>query len=161
MKEGTDIALAHSGLSEEWWGLCDGMPLILAQRARQDGRWPDSVREEIWSEIRRTINPLRNIGWAYSDYREGQVEDPSVWTNNAERNILWLCATCGEGSEEWSGDLMVAEYEDLQESEAEEIHVNGCKIQEVFVKTLHQFPCANGTLKLLRRPRPSSTAEGR
>ena len=31
-------------------GLCDGMLLLLAQRARKDGRWHDSIREEIWQE---------------------------------------------------------------------------------------------------------------
>ena len=29
----------------------------------------------------------------------------------------------------------------------------------MFVQEDHEFPCANGTLRLLGRPRPSSTAE--
>ena len=29
-------------------GLCDGMLLLYAQLARQDGRWKGSIREEIW-----------------------------------------------------------------------------------------------------------------
>ena len=45
---------------------------------------------------------------------------------------------------EWSGELMTAEYEDLQESEASEIHVRS---QEVFVKAEYEFPCANGASK--------------
>ena len=59
----------------------------------------------------------------------------------------------------WSGDLMIADYEDLQESEASEIYVKGFQNQEVFVKEDYEYQCANGTLKLPGRPRPSSTAE--
>ena len=32
-------------------GLCDGKLLLLAQRARQDGRWQDSIREEMWCNM--------------------------------------------------------------------------------------------------------------
>ena len=35
----------------------------------------------------------------------------------------------------WSGDLMTADYEDLQESEASEIYVKRFRSQEVFTKT--------------------------
>ena len=50
---------------------------------------------------------------------------------NVEMNVLVQCATCGEGS---SGDLMVADHEDLQESEASEIYVKRFKSQEVFAE---------------------------
>ena len=59
----------------------------------------------------------------------------------------------------WSGDLMIADYEDLQKSEASEMNVKDFKNQEVFVKEDYEFQCAKGTLKLPDRPRPSSTAE--
>ena len=52
--------------------LCDGMLLSLVQRARQDGRWQDGGRPIPF----RTL-----IGWVHSDYREGQVKDPSVCGN--------------------------------------------------------------------------------
>ena len=47
----------------------------------------------------------------------------------------------------WSGDLMTANCEDLQESEAAEIYVKRFKNQEVFVRRAYEFPpCANGTV---------------
>ena len=47
---------------------------------------------------------------------------------------------------------MMADYEDLRETEVSEICVQRFKNQEVFVKEDYGFPCG--------RPRPSSTAEG-
>ena len=65
-----------------------------------------------------------------------------------------LCATCGR---RWSGDL-IEDYEDLQESEASEIDVKRSNNQEIFVKKRdYESPCANRTLRLLSRPRPSWT----
>ena len=55
--------------------------------------------------------------------------------------------------------FMVADYEDWEESEVSEIHVKRFKNQEVFVTKGYEFSCANGTLRLLNRPRPSSTVE--
>ena len=54
---------------------------------------------------------------------------------------------------------MIAVYEELRESEASEIYVKRCR-NHIFVKEGCGFPCANGTLRLPTRPRPSSTAEG-
>ena len=44
---------------------------------------------------------------------------------------------------------MIADYDDLQESETSEIHVKRFKSREVFVKGEYEFPCANGTLDVL------------
>ena len=51
-------------------------------------------------------------------------------------------------------------HEDLQESEASDIYVKRFKSREVFVKGEYEFPCENGTLRLLHRPRPPSIAAG-
>ena len=40
----------------------------------------------------------------------------------------------------WSGDLMIADSEDLQESGTSEIHVKRFQSQEVFVKGEYEFP---------------------
>ena len=58
------------------------------------------------------------------------------------------------------GQVTFADHEGLQHSEAAEIYVKRFKYQEVFVKEHYEFSCANGTLRLLGHPRPSSTAEG-
>ena len=39
VKEGTALARVQSGLPDEWWDC------TVAQRARQNSRWQDSVRE--------------------------------------------------------------------------------------------------------------------
>ena len=54
----------------------------------------------------------------------------------------------------------MADYEDVQESEASDIHVKSFKNQETFVKEDYEFPCAHGSLRLPRPSRLSSTAEG-
>ena len=55
---------------------------------------------------------------------------------------------------------MIADFENVQESEASEIYARRFQSQEVPEKTEYEFPCANGTLRLPNRPRPSSIAEG-
>ena len=80
-------------------GFCDGVLLSLAQHARQNDLWQDSARE---NDVVRNLTDhrfLRNIASVQSDYRGGA----------------------------WSGDLMVADYEDLQESEASDICVKRLK----------------------------------
>ena len=54
----------------------------------------------------------------------------------------------------------MTEYEDLQETQAVEIYVKRILDQEIFVKGLFEFSCANGTLKRPDRPRLSSVVEG-
>ena len=46
-----------------------------------------------------------------------------------------------------SGDLKVADHEDVQETGASDIHVNRFKSQEVLAEEHHAVPCANGTFK--------------
>ena len=55
---------------------------------------------------------------------------------------------------------MIADCEDLRESEASNIYVKRFKNQELFVKGEYEFPCATRTLRLPDRPRPSLIAEG-
>ena len=55
---------------------------------------------------------------------------------------------------------MIADYEDLQESEDSEIHLKRFRCQEENVKREYKFPCANGTIRLPHCPRPSLLTEG-
>ena len=75
-----------------------------------------------------------------------------------KRKVLRYVPRAGEG---WSEDLMIADHEDVQESEASEVYVKRFTSRDVFVKGEYEFPCATGTLRLSSRPRPSSTAEGK
>ena len=51
---------------------------------------------------------------------------------------------------------MIADYQGLRESEG----LRHQRSQEVFVEGEYEFPCANGSLRLPNRPRPSPIAEG-
>ena len=55
----------------------------------------------------------------------------------------------GYGLRAGRGDFMMADYEDLQESQVSEIRIKTFKSQEAFVKGEYEFPCANGTLDVL------------
>ena len=90
-------------------GLCDGMLLLLAQRARWDDRWQDSIRAETWPDVWRTINSFWNIGWRHPNHRVGQVKSTSFLKEHSERNVHRQCAACAEVG--WSGDFMIADYE--------------------------------------------------
>ena len=54
---------------------------------------------------------------------------------------------------------MMADYEDLHQSEASDSTSKDSKKQEIFETKGYEFTCANGTLRLPNRPRPSSTVE--
>ena len=60
----------------------------------------------------------------------------------------------------WSEALMIADFENVQESEASEIYAQRFQSQEVPVKTEYEFPCAKGTPRLPNHSGPSSIAEG-
>ena len=76
-------------------GLRDGMLLFLAERALQNGRWQDSFREQICQIIWPAVKILWSIGWVHPNNHERYVNSTSFSKDNAERNILRLCATCG------------------------------------------------------------------
>ena len=50
----------------------------------------------------------------------------------------------GEG---WSGDLLIADYEDLENVSAADIHFKRFEHQEVAQEETLLFPCADGSLK--------------
>ena len=41
-------------------GPCDGLLLLLATRARQRGQWQRSLREQIWCNMYKTVDPVRS-----------------------------------------------------------------------------------------------------
>ena len=54
----------------------------------------------------------------------------------------------------WSGDLLIADCEDLETLSASDIHVRRLKHQEVSQEGTLSFPCAGGALKLFDLPGP-------
>ena len=77
--------------------------------------------------------------------------------NQPERNMLRLCSTCGRRLVRillWWQIMKIWKDQKCQKSTSKD-----SKNQEVFVTKGYEFTCANGTLRLLNRPRPSSTVE--
>ena len=60
----------------------------------------------------------------------------------------------------WSGDLMIAGVEELQQSDPQKFTSKRFRSQEVFVKGEYEFPCSNRTPRRPSRPRPCLLAEG-
>ena len=60
----------------------------------------------------------------------------------------------------WSGDLMIADYEIVKESQTSEIYVKRFKSQEVFVERRVRISVCKRNSETSHRPRPSLTAEG-
>ena len=107
VKEETAIARVQSGQPEEWWDC-----------AMESYYYLRNVHDKMADgktgfEKRGGKRTLADHGTLVEcpDYRERPVKNASVWTQDAERNILGLCSTSRK-------TLMIAEYEDLQEAEA-------------------------------------------
>ena len=66
-------------------GLRDGMLVLFAERALQNGRWKDSIREQTWQIFWFTIKIFWSIGWVHPDYHERQVNSTSDSKDNAWR----------------------------------------------------------------------------
>ena len=54
----------------------------------------------------------------------------------------------------WSGELLIADCEDLGNLSASDIHVQQSKHQEVAQEGKLLFPCADGSVKLFDLPQP-------
>ena len=64
---------------------------------------------------------------------------------NASGNLHGMCIRCGRG---WSGDLLIAECEDLDNLSASNIHVRRFKHQELAQEGTLSLPSADGSHKL-------------
>ena len=67
-------------------GLCDGVLLLLAERARQDGRWQDSFEKRFGKTLDGPSSP----------FGEGQFKNPSVWTETPKRRFFGYVLRAGE-----------------------------------------------------------------
>ena len=103
------------------------MFLLLAQRARQDGWWQDSVCEICGVKIRWTIDPVRSRSQLQTHLFERRVTAASRWQKDVFRNLHGgMFYMRGEG---WSGDLLIANGEDFKNLSASGIHVKLLTIQ--------------------------------
>ena len=75
------------GTTRRMVGLCDGMLSLLAQRARQD--------KTAFEKARHLTDHQSPLEHGLSTFQLPRKTGPA-WTENPERNVLGLCATCGE-----------------------------------------------------------------
>ena len=117
-------------LARSMVGLCDGMSLPLAQRARQDGPWQDSVWENILCLNRWPFGPVRSHKVSYNPSPSNdEVRLHQSDGKDAFLNLHGIRVTCG-----WSGELLTADSTDLENLSASHIHVKRFKHQEVAQK---------------------------
>ena len=80
-------------------GLRGGMLVLFAERASQNGRWQDSIREQVWQIIWPTIKILSTIGWVHQFWKEtlkgkffGYVLRAALWGISLDWHIIHICS---------------------------------------------------------------------
>ena len=154
--EGTAIALVRSGLPEEWWDCAIHCCCYLRNLHDKMAVGKTAFEKRFGRTFVGSSVPLGTL----VEYIPITAKDKSSVHQFGKQTLKGIffgyVLRVGRG---WSGDVMISDYEDLQESEASDLDVKRFKNQEVFVKGEYAFPCANGTLRLPHRPRPSSIAQ--
>ena len=105
----------------------------------------------------RHLTEHQSFFGALVEYISVTAKDRSRVRQFGKNTLKGSCVPRAGGG--WSGDLMRADCEDLQESEASEIYVKRSKSQEVFVKVDYEFQRANGTLRIANRPRRETSSK--
>ena len=100
-----------------------------------------------WCTMRWTFDPGANVGHKPTSPKDA-ARLLATW-KSASLNIRGICVTRGEG---WSGDLLIADCEDLENLPASDILVKRFKHQEVAQEGKLSLPCPDGSLKLLDLP---------
>ena len=136
-KEQTAIALVQSGLPEEWWDcamecccylhvhdwMADGKTAF-EMRCGQTCDGPSIPFGTLVEYIPTTAKDM----WRAHQFGKKALK----------RIFLGYVLRAGEG---WSGDLMIADNEDLQGWQASDIYVKRDKSQGVYLKGESEFPC--------------------
>ena len=98
-----------------------------------------------------------NIGWVHFNDRARQGKSTSVWIKKRWKECFLGHVLRAERG--WSGALMIADFGNVQESEASEIYAKRFQSQEVPVKIRIRISVCKWNVRILGRPRPSSIAE--
>ena len=162
VNDGTAIAPVQSGLSEEFWlGLCDGMIVLLAQRARQKRQHSRFFLYIYGQTFDGPSTPFETL----VDYVPITAKDKSrihQYGQTTLKGIFFGYVPRAGGG--WSGDLMIADYEDLHRIRSlrnlRETIFKKKKNKKYSEKKMTNFRLQPELWRLLGRPRPSSTAEG-
>ena len=98
----------------------DGMFELRAERARQDGRWQDSIRQKMWCNISPTFDPVRSQSQLQTHLLKRRVATASTRLKMLPGVFMGYVLRAGGG---WSGDLGIADCRDLENVLASESHV--------------------------------------
>ena len=122
------------------------MLLPLAQRAPQDGRWRDCMRETKCCNIQWTLDPLSEPQSATSPLLRKTRQGCINLTKDASPNTYGYVL---RARERWSGEFLIVDCENLENLSASDIQVKRCKRQEG----------ADGSLQLFDLPQPPQCEE--
>ena len=107
-------------------GLCDGMLLLFAQPARQDGRRQDSFQKIFGKTFDGPSSPFRTFVARIPI----TAKDKSKIHQFADRNILTQCTACGEEEREKVGQVSVRTDSKAAQSSKTVIDSRGVEIEE-------------------------------
>ena len=102
------------------------MFLLSARCSRPSVRRENSVWKTIWRTIRRANNSFWSNGWTSSDFSERFIKISSVLPGI----FLGYELIAGEN---WKGDVLIADLEDLEKLDASEIYPPRINAKEVFI----------------------------
>ena len=91
VREGTTIALEHSGVPEEGWYCAMECSCYLRNVHDKMADGKTAFEKKYGQKFDGPIHCFRNVGWAHPDYREGHHR----FGHTTVKNILGLLATCG------------------------------------------------------------------
>ena len=160
VKEGTSVVLLQSGLDKEWWA--DSMEFFTYLRnvtdLLSDGKTPHERRFGM-----PFIGPVIPPFGAMVEYHPISAKDISRLHQFGPKVLpgVFLGYVLYAGRI-WKGDIMIADIEELEETDASEIHARRLNANGVLTPMKGDnfiFPVADGTVKTTggdRRLRPST-----
>ena len=139
-------------LSRRVVGLCNGVVLPLAERARQDNRWQDTMRG-----VTCDFDPVRSNIQPQTDILKSRASAAAVRPTDASWNLHGVMSYVRE--EDGQVSLLIANCEDLKKRSDFESCVKKFKHQDTKKspkKETLPCSCADGFLKHSVLPRPHS-----
>ena len=128
------------------------MLLLSATCPRPPGRWENSLRKTVWRTIQRANSSFWSTGWILPDLNTRSIKTSSIWQESFYQESFLGCALIAERI--WKGDILVADFEELEKMDASEIYPRRLIAKDVL--TTHKdgefvFPVADGSATLSGR----------
>ena len=131
----------QSGLSDRWWS--DAIECHRYLRNTHDSLTVGKTRHQttIRCSTQLSHHTIRSRNIARIHLHKRHTTSSEAWQQNVGRHIY------GGG---WSGDLLIADWDDLMKNIASEVHVKRLKSEEVQLTKFQDkcvIPCADGSLE--------------